>query len=70
MNNDVLANADTSLVRKRIILISMRMIFMIMISVHYISSYYIIGKSLFSNREAIYGVYPQLTKRLDFDEIR
>lgn len=29
-----------------------------------------IGKSLVSNREAIYSVYLQLTKRLDFDKIR
>lgn len=42
-----------------------------MISVHYVSSYYI-GRSLFSNKEAIYNLrrcYLQLTKRLDFDEI-
>lgn len=43
----------------------MRVIFMI----KFRHTYYI-GESLFSIREATYGVYLQLTKRLDFDEIR
>lgn len=34
------------------------------------ASSYCIGKPLFSNEKAIYGVYLQLTKCLDFDEIR
>lgn len=63
MNNNVLSNAGTLLMRKNNYSLREDDLY------DYVSSYYI-RESLFSITEAIYGVYLQLTKRLDFDKIR
>lgn len=69
MNNDVLSNANTLPVRKKNCNLRENDLYDYDFCWLDVSSDYV-GKSLFSNRKAIYGVYLRLTKRLDFDEIR